>query len=275
LVYNSAEKETAETKLGYKALKLCFNESLPDGRTILVLNKMPPLAVLRRSHGERALEEYEKICDDNRSRVCAALGMEEGGLSNVVSVGMNSLDNPDDDWVKAIHTRIANFPRKPMDCSRFKTFTEVLRMARCFERDAFDAVTVANETIADIRSRNNNIKHDIEWHEARIVYLCAAIPVAAGGGVTSSVVLGLLSFGVGAAVAGAGTAAALAGLTAALVESQNKAPALREQHKKNEAEIVVIHEDKQRNLEKEKAKYVAFLREVEEVESVMSMTVQP
>merc|ERR1719410_825816 len=102
-----------------------------------------------------------------------------------------------------------------------------------------------------------------------------AIPIAAAGGLTSSVVLGLLSFGIGAAVAGAGTAAAVAGLTAALVESQNKAPALKKQLQKNEAEIVSIHEDKQWNLEKEKAKYVAFLREVEEVESVMSMTVQP
>lgn len=275
LVYNSAEKDTAEAKLGYKAMKLCFNESLPDGRTILVMNKMTPLALLRRSHGEEAAEEYARIYADNLSRVCSALGMEEGGLSNVVPVEMHSLDDPDGHWVKAVHTRIANFPAKPLDCSRFKTFTEVLLTARRFKNDAMDAVTVAEETIADIQSRNANIENDIQWHEARITSMKAAIPLAATGGLTSSVVLGLLSFGIGAAVAGAGTAAAVAGLTAALVDSQHKAPALREKLRANELEIAGIHENKEENLEKEKAKYVAFLTEVEEVESVMTMTVQP
>merc|ERR1719223_2673946 len=130
-----------------------------------------------------------------------------------------------------------------------------------------DAVTVAGETIADIQSRNANIENDIQWHEARITSMKAAIPLAATGGLTSSVVLGLLSFGIGAAVAGAGTAA--------LVDSQHKAPALREKLRANELEIAGIHENKEENLEKEKAKYVAFLTEVEEVESVMTMTVQP
>lgn len=43
LMYNAEQKDTASVRLGHKAMKLCFNESLPDGRTILVMNKMKSL----------------------------------------------------------------------------------------------------------------------------------------------------------------------------------------------------------------------------------------
>lgn len=273
LMYNAEQKDTASVRLGHKAMKLCFNESLPDGRTILVMNKMKSLRGLVRSHGQGASDEYNRIYTENLANICSALDLDKS-LSNVIPVEFGALDGSNNAWIQAMHTRIGNLPSQPMDCSRFKTFTEIMKRAHQLRDNAVDAHTVAEDSIKDMESRNANIRGDIEWHNNCIKVTAASIAATATAGAVSSVALGVFSFGFGAAVAGGATAAAVASLTAALANSKAKLPALQADLKRNEAEIVSIRADKEGNLKREQVKYVAFLKEVEEVEHVMSLSVK-
>lgn len=266
LTYNAEQKDTASVKLGYKAMRLCFNESLPDGRTILVMNKLKPLDDLSRNFptDKEAEAEWNKIYEDHLENIRASLGMESG-LSNVVPVEMGSLRRAAP-WIKAIRTRIFNFSETPMDCSRFKTFSEVLELAKNLDQNAVNAVSAADNCIKDIESRNANIKGDIQWHEDRVEHCTAGLKTAAAG---TTVALGIISFGIGAAVV-AGTVAALA---AALADSNSKLPLLRDQVKMNDDYIETIKGDMEGNLERERAKYRAFLEEIKQIQNVMGIQV--
>lgn len=273
LTYNAEQKDTASVKLGYKAMGLCFNESLPDGRTLLVLNKMKPLDDLLRSFetDEEAQAEWHRDYEQHLDNIRASLGMENS-LSNVVPIEWGALSrHRADPWVKAIQTRIGNFPATPMDCSRFKTFSEVLQHAHNLQNDAVDAVDAAEECIKDIESRIVNIKGDIEWHENCVTVSTAALGTAAAAGTGSMIALGAVSFGIGAAVAGVATATSCATLSATLANSKSKLPALQEQLQKNEDAIEIIKCDREGNLEREKTKYRKFLDEITEIEAVIGI----
>jgi len=276
LMYNCGQKDTASVKLSYKAMRFCFNESLPDGRTLLVMNKVQPLDDLLRSFetDEAAEAEWNKVYEQHLDNIRTSLGINS--LSNVVPIEMGALSrHRAAPWVKAIQTRIGAFPTTPMDCSRFKTFSEVMQLAISLQNDAVDAVKAAEECIKDIESRIVNITGDIAWHENCIKVSAGGLGTAAAAGGGAMIALGIATFGIGAAVAGAATAATCTALSASLANSRSKLPVLQEELQKNIDQIENIKGDVEGNLEREKAKYREFLAEITEIKDVMDIKVLP
>merc|ERR550534_1017862 len=142
---------------------------------------MRPQSAFNRSHGKGkgAMEECNRIYAETLSNVCNQLKLDSN-LNNVVPVEIGAPDDDNNDWLHTIHAMIARFPMQPMDCSRFKTFTEVMEKARLVLDNAIDASTAADDSIADIESRNTNLRDDIEWHGNRIREMNMMMAAATG-----------------------------------------------------------------------------------------------
>merc|ERR1719220_57036 len=267
-MYNASSKDNSASKLGYKAIKLCLNESLPDSRVLGVMNKMPTLSSLRRTEGANAEEKLWEVFRENRAAVSNYLQMEHE-VSNVVMI--SNEQHGEDFKAEEIHQRVAHFPETPMDCSRFKTFSEVLMQARALRDGTVDRVAFANGKIMDLESARNNLIEDIDWHENRATAMKASIAAAGVAGGVATLALGFFTFGIASFATGAATAAAIAGMTAALADSVAKIPLMREKVAQIDKDVQEIRENVEGKLEQEKQKYTAFLAEVEEAETVLAL----